>query len=98
MSNPWEEELWIPHTLSKIFEKMPYGVQYDYRGHQRYHGIWSDGSEILCPTEHQADVIADFIDAMIGYPISHTGYYDPKEDERSGEVDDHTGYWYVDWD
>ena len=97
MSKPLDE-IWTPHILSEIFNRMPYGVQYDDRGHQRYHGIWTDGSEILCPTEAQADVIADFIDAMVGDSFCHTGYYDPKEDERSGEVDDHTGYWYVDWD
>lgn len=27
--------------------------------------------------------------------IVNTGYYDPIEDERSGEVDRYTGWWYV---
>lgn len=62
------------------------------------HGYWYDGNEILTPDEIGAESVADFIDALAGDRISHTGYYDPKEDERSGEVDDHTGYYYVDFD
>ena len=62
------------------------------------HGYWYDGEEILTPDEIGADAVADFIDALVGERISHTGFYDPHEDERSGEVDDHTGYYYVDFD
>lgn len=60
--------------------------------------FWYDGENILCKTEDEADTIANFIDDIIGDSVTHTGYYDPKEDERSGEVDDHTGYYYVDFD
>lgn len=60
--------------------------------------FWYDGSEILCRNEDEADAVANFIDSIIGDSCTHTGYYDPKEDERSGEVDDHTGYYYVDFD
>ena len=38
--------------------------------------------------------IADMLDSM-GFDAV-TGYFDPKEDERSGEVDSLTGYYYVD--
>ena len=58
--------------------------------------IWSkDGDEILCENEQIAEHLADLFDAMYGEPTVNTGYYDPEEDERSGETDDRTGYWYV---
>lgn len=64
----------------------------------RYTGveIWADDSEILIDKEDAAEAIADFLTAL-GLDV-HTGYYDPEEDERSGETDDHTGYWYIDLD
>lgn len=62
------------------------------------HGYWSDGKEILCKTEAEAEHLANFLED-IGYESMQTGYYDPKEDERDGAVDDHTGFYYVamDW-
>ena len=76
-------------TVERIMSLLP--QKNDYR-------IWSDGTEILCETEQQAEHIADFLDAMYGEPIAHTGYYDPEEDERSNEVADNTGFYYVDFD
>lgn len=64
--------------------------------------IWSNGSEILCKTEDVADALADMIECMYkahGEEILvNTGYYDPIEDERSGETDRYTGWWYVNID
>lgn len=60
--------------------------------------FWFDGSEILCKKESDADAVADFIDALCGEAVCHTGFYDPDEDRRNGEVDAHTGYWYIDFD
>lgn len=60
--------------------------------------VWTDGTEILCADEATAERIADMLDAIAGSPESHTGYYDPFEDAQSGEVDDRTGWWYVDFD
>ena len=60
--------------------------------------VWTDGTEILCRTEAIAKRIADGLDAIVGDKFTHYHYYDPEEDERSGEVDDHTGWWYVDFD
>lgn len=57
-------------------------------------GIWSDADEILCNTEAKADAIADLLEAL-GYDCVVTGYYDPIEDERSGETDKYTGWCYV---
>lgn len=58
--------------------------------------IWSkDGDEILCENGNIAEHIADLFDAVYGEPVVNTGYYDPDEDERNGETDERTGYWYV---
>lgn len=57
--------------------------------------IWTDGTEILCRTESIANAIANGLDAISGSPESVTGYYDPVSDSISGETDDHTGWWYV---
>lgn len=61
------------------------------------HKIWSPPKdpEILCRDEKTAEAIADLFDAMYGEPTVNTGYYDPEEDKRNGEVDDRTGYYYV---
>ena len=58
------------------------------------HGFWTDGEEILCKTEEQAEAVADFLEDL-GFDCLNTGYYDPVEDKREGCVDDHTGYWYI---
>lgn len=50
--------------------------------------------EILCKSEAVADAIADFLEEL-GFDEVTTGYYDPEEDERSGEVDRLTGWHYV---
>ena len=61
---------------------------------QNRHGYWTDGEEILCKTEEAAEYLADFLED-IGFDYVHTGYYDPEEDKRNNEVDDHTGWYYV---
>ena len=61
------------------------------------HGFWTDGDEILCRTETQAEALASFLEDM-GFDYVNTGYYDPDEDERNHEVDRFTGWWYVNID
>lgn len=51
-------------------------------------------SLIVSKDEATVNRIADMLDSM-GFDAV-TGYFDPKEDERSGEVDSLTGYYYVD--
>ena len=65
----------------------------DYTRNHIHHG----GYEILCDTEARANGVADFLEAL-GFSYVRTGYYDPDEDERNGEIDEYTGWWYVDWD
>lgn len=60
-------------------------------------GYWTDGEEILCKTEAAAEHLANFLED-IGFDIVHTGYYDPEEDRRNNEVNDHTGWYYVNID
>lgn len=66
------------------------------------HSIWTDGNYILCRNESIANAIADLLDflyAGMDLNISTvTGFFDPKDDLRSGEVDTLTGWWYVDID
>lgn len=61
--------------------------------------IWSSGDEILCKTESAAEAVADMLEMLYaaqGEDISVcTGYYDPIEDERNGELDRLSGWWYV---
>lgn len=57
---------------------------------------WTDGNEFLFEDESDAEYFADFLE-ILGFD-SNTGYYVPEEDERNGEVDEHTGWYYVDVD
>ena len=78
------EDVW--GAVQRIIDLLP--KTNDYR-------IWASGDEIFCENEQTAEAIADLIDAMYGDQVACTGYYDPKEDERSGEVDECTGFYYV---
>ena len=61
--------------------------------------IWTDEDEILVKTESAANVIADLIEMLYRADDESveicTGYYDPEEDKRNDEVDEHTGWWYI---
>lgn len=64
--------------------------------------VWSSGDEILCKTESAAEAISDMIWQLYraqGESVTlTTGYYDPEEDQRNGQKDRFTGWWYVDID
>ena len=67
------------------------GVKYD-------PGFWSDGERILCPSEMESQCVADFLEDVTseyGKADLTTGYYDPKDDEQSGETDKYTGFHYI---
>ena len=90
---PVDNEVDIDDRLNNLWKEicgclMAYGDDVD------NHGFWSDGDQILCPTKIHADVVADFLEAL-GFGYLNSGYYDPAEDERNDEVDEYTGYWYV---
>lgn len=64
--------------------------------------IWSTGDEILCKTESAADTLAEMLECLYRAQneevLVNTGYYDPEEDARNGEMDRYTGWWYVNID
>lgn len=78
-----EKELWsvLVNTLRKNED-------------QNRHDYWTDGEEILCKSENAAEHLANFLED-IGFDMVHTGYYDPEEDQKNNEVNDHTGWYYV---
>lgn len=53
-------------------------------------------TEILCRTEVEAIVIAKFLEDLGFYDVT-TGYYDPEIDEANNEVDQYTGWYFVDF-
>lgn len=52
------------------------------------------GNEIQSRDKAVVESIADLFLAL-GYDDVNTGYYDPEEDKRNGEVDGCTGWYYV---
>ena len=81
-------------TFCEVASRLPY-VESDA---EPMFDVWTDGELILCRTEALADTVANMLEFITGESEAHTGYYDPEEDKRSGEVDNHTGWWYVDYD
>lgn len=61
------------------------------RGNRKF---WTDGNEILCKSEEDANIVADFLNDL-GFEDIRTGYYDPEEDKRNNECDENTGYYYI---
>lgn len=59
--------------------------------------IWApqDGDEILCDSHELAISLADLLDSVCGEPVAHVGYYDAVEDQRQGELDERSGWWYL---
>lgn len=58
--------------------------------------LWSCGTLLLSPSEKTVNVIADIFEERYPQLCMVTGYYEPEEDERMGEVDECTGFYYVD--
>jgi hypothetical protein len=54
-----------------------------------------DRTEILSSCESEVEALANLFDQLYGEGTCNTGYYDPAEDERNGEVDAYTGLYYV---
>lgn len=61
-------------------------------------GFWTDGKEILCPSEAECEVVAEFLKDVISeygnMPIL-TGRYNSFEEAASGEQDKKTGFNYI---
>ena len=54
-----------------------------------------DRTEILSSNGSEVEALANLFDQLYGEGTCNTGYYDPVEDERNGEVDAYTGLYYV---
>lgn len=62
-------------------------------------GFWTNGYQILCPSETEAEIVAEFLKDVFSEHENTTvltGYYDPFEDAENGEQDECTGFNYVD--
>lgn len=82
------------NAFDEVVSRLPYVAP----GTESKYDVWTDGDKILCRTEALQDTVANMLDWITGENEAHTGYYDPEEDERNGEVDNHTGWYYVDYD
>lgn len=61
-------------------------------------GFWTDGSEILCPSEEGAEALAEFLTDVLRGNSSitvATGWYDPFDTGEDAGPDDHAGFNYV---
>ena len=61
-------------------------------------GFWTNGEEILCPSEAEMNMVYEFLNDILrefGNYTLITGWYDPYEDAKNGEQDDCTGFNYV---
>lgn len=64
-------------------------------------GFWTDGKEILCPSEIEAEIVAEFLRDVLsefGNIDVNTGYYNPIKTTRNKEQDNRTGFWYINFD
>lgn len=61
-------------------------------------GFWTNGEEILCPSEAEMNMVYEFLNDIFrefGNYTLITGWDDPYEDAKNGEQDDCTGFNYV---
>lgn len=64
-------------------------------------GFWSNGNEILCSSETESEIVAEFLRDLFSEFIAidvHTGYYEPDENQKNREQDATTGFYYVNFD
>lgn len=76
------------HIYENVFSELVTQLESKPRGNE----IWTDGEEILCKEEWQAEMLADILDRVSGERQSITGYYD------NSEEDEYAGYYYVTYD
>lgn len=57
---------------------------------------WTNGDEILCSTEANAENLYRELKVLLGdgYVLT-TGWYDPEEDKQNHDIDAFTGFCYV---
>lgn len=61
--------------------------------------MWFDGERILSQNKSDINWLMTFFEELVDETkvdfVTVTGYYDPEEDKRNNEVDDHTGNYYL---
>lgn len=60
-------------------------------------GFWTDGEEILCPSETECEVVAEFLRDLFSEHYTttvSTGYHDMVGPEKR----DHAGFYYIGFD
>ena len=58
-------------------------------------GFWTNGEEILCPSEAEMNMVYEFLNDIFsefGNYTLITGWYDPEEDRENGEQDACAGF------
>jgi len=87
--------------VDKIFKQMAnllpmiYDKEVDDEFKRTHFLVGPNKDEILCAEESEAEAIANLFDQLYGEGVCNTGYYDPIEDERNGELDAYSGLYYV---
>lgn len=86
----------VKYFISLIFELLPkIPRSFDTSDNP---GFWTNGSEILCPSETECEILASFLTDLVS-EFSNctiiTGYYDPFEDAENDESDDMSGFYYI---
>ena len=84
-------------TIQSIIDRLPnvYKDDIDWTKIE----IATNGDEFLFKYESDCEMFANVLDDHVfGCAECHTGYYDPYEDARSGEMDANSGWYYIDWD
>ena len=85
-------------VIKKIFSMLPKEPRsYDVNNDP---GFWTNGDLILCPSETECEIVADFLEDVLSEFLTVsviTGHFDPKEDERNHEHDRCSGFYYIDF-
>lgn len=95
----YENKTGAEHLVEQMFWHLPKEPRSDNPNDDP--GFWTNGTDILCPSEMECEAVADFIEDILREESTmtvHTGYYDPEEDDKTGERDRCTGFHYIDFD
>ena len=91
------EEYEDSNRLYSVFETI--GAMVNKAKNDGHTDMWFDGERILSPNKSDINWITTFFEELLDETkvdfLTVTGYYDPEEDKRNNEVDNHTGMYYL---
>lgn len=90
-----EAETLFP-LLMKILPEHYQFYETDHLISGKHYTYFQDGDQILSRSEEKINALADLFDDL-GF-TAVTGYYDPEEDEETGNLDSYTGFYYLRFD